>query len=353
MIYRREDFVKELSYNFGSLKSDQYLTSDIDQYERIGQEPTINNAIYEQLLSINDYLRVEKDTHFKSHKGYPSPRSIYPIKMFISDGTFFYSKNIFNDCYEIYKNAHLQVMNGDIVLEYGAEYPDFYISIKKTLYLLEMGHLLYNLLAMSEMLGIQYRVQLVENKMILKQIQNSNTVDGKNISELLEKCTLRTSGPYLHPITSFQFYCAGHNEDDRMALEKLRDALCMNFDIDVITVNKYQNDGTGSFIKRKCREQESISYTEMNMLYPFINFKNLSFFVTFQLANRIFDQAGNSAIYLIALGYLAQLYCLENARQDVFCRPIKSFNIKDLERLTQLESNDSTIMYTLLCGSIY
>lgn len=57
------------------------------------------------------------------------------------------------DFYTVYRSLFVCYYSGDIVLEFNDKYLEDYKSIKKSLLLLEMGHLLFNLLYIIKVYG--------------------------------------------------------------------------------------------------------------------------------------------------------------------------------------------------------
>jgi len=157
------DFIYELEFNYKGSSEEQLLISNFDKFkfrksfsnnEFNHLTERMDREFIRDILQLNDVIRVEKNSYFKIHKSYPSPRSLYPIKILVSIGSSFYvTKNDIQDVYELYSCENLNVPSGDIVLEFNDKYLEDYKSIKKSLLLLEMGHLLFNLLYIIKVYG--------------------------------------------------------------------------------------------------------------------------------------------------------------------------------------------------------
>lgn len=87
MQFTIKDYIREISSYYGEKDVYQNFGSNCDEYILLKeieipvmqQMPT---SIIHNLLSSNSYIRATGETSFKIHKGYPSPRSLYPLQLF-------------------------------------------------------------------------------------------------------------------------------------------------------------------------------------------------------------------------------------------------------------------------------
>ncbi|WP_100333057.1 hypothetical protein [Bacillus alkalisoli] len=350
MNYSLNEFLGELSYNCGLIEKVQHLTYSFDDFTLSDSNYQSFNEMENILLSVNDTIRVEKNTAYKVHKGYPSPRSIYPIQMFIAKSkNFFLTKNDQLETFELYKNNQLEAKEGDLVFVYKKRYPSYYQYIKKTLFLLELGHFLYNVMTVARHLKIQFTLEIKDGYLLLRKTEREEWNESEDIQTFLQKCRWRNSGPYKVPINSFHIV-------DQTAVnaqgteDELRQLLPTRIDGNFIQPVSFHQDGTGLFY-RQGKTSLAIPYEKLNEAYPYINFRGVSTVVIFLLYHQLFKNESNLAEYLIATGFKAQFYCLDFAKEGQYCRPIKSFNIGQMENIFNIDSRESTILYTLIAGS--
>ncbi|CAG9621195.1 hypothetical protein [Sutcliffiella rhizosphaerae] len=357
MLYTAKDFFHELAYNTTFIQTEQnFEFSHFHDFSLIDNNFICENHFFNIILSLNDIIRVEKNTIFKIHKGYPSPRSLYPIKVFmVMDDRTFLTKSGNTSNFEVYSSNSRKANRGDILIEYGKEYPAYYKSIKKSLFLLETGHLLFNILSITKAFGYQYEVQLNEKYILLKKVYSNKdqTINLKEISRFLEVSLLRNSGPYLHPITSFkQVEIEGDTSSNiikHLFDYGLSNLFSQSLKPDFIDIIKLVNKGEGKFVSSN--HNETIDYKHLNKVYPYINFKGVSGMYLFLLDNKIFEEEEIASQYIMILGFIAQYYCLLYASKENFCRPVKSFNVGETESLLRINGYKQTILYSLIVGT--
>lgn len=361
MEFSKLDFIYELEFNYKGSSKEQLLISNFDKFKFIKSlsNNEFNNftkradrEFIREILQLNDVIRVEKKSHFKIHKSYPSPRSLYPIKILVSIGSSFYvTKNDIQDVYELYSCEDFNVQSGDIVLEFNDKYLEDYKSIKKSLLLLEMGHLLFNLLYIIKVYGKKYMNGSGNFGLLhLKLISSSNQLDKRSLNRFKEKYYYRNSGPYNHPITNTNVSFIedelpnySHSIDDISSFFK-DDKMSSN-----IRVDTYVNQGSGVFIS--INDDNIINYRTLNLIYPYINFWGVSMFTIFSLHKIVFLNKANK--YLAALGYLSQNTSLVLSKNPSrYNRPIKSFKIKTLEKLINYGADCWIPYYALITGEI-
>lgn len=357
MKYTVRDFLGEISANYGVEAMEQELHSNLNGYQPVYEAPLELSPGIKRLLpflDLNDYVRVDKDTYYKVHKGYPSPRSLYPVKLFLSLGDqSFVSKHDLEQKWEFFRNPDLCIPAGDLLLEFDEKYPAYYMHIKKTLLLLETGHFLYNILFLSQKMGIRYSLKDSPNRIHLALEQDEGrTIDNSVLTSFKECYTRRNSGPYLNPITTPYFELLGDVSQFNALLEVDIQGMNDHFGLEgqEIQAIAYYNLGDGRFASTANEKASLISYQTMNKIYPHINFYGVSFFTFFLLEHRRL-RTHQTTDYLLALGYLAQSICLKYSRLDQFCRPIKSFNIDHVEKIFSIDNSRYTPFYFLIAGS--
>ncbi|GGE59009.1 hypothetical protein [Priestia taiwanensis] len=354
-MYYLRDFMGELSRNYEYPMIKQELPYFLSTYSKVKEIETGGElSQYERLiLSLNDYVRVEQYTHYKVHKGYPSPRSIYPLKLFlVTYDENHVSKNDRNGQYEFYRNNCLDVSIGDIIIGFEDSYPQHYEYIKKSLLLLEMGHLLYNILFIAKEYGKRYTYRVLPNLGILLHAEDNtdNEYDEKNIEAFLQSCQERNSGPYLYPLTPFKNERAASAEiDEKMVYDLIFNFFSISEIRQAVSIQFYHNNGEG--IYRKEDGHEDIHYRQLNELYPYINFYGTSHFVIISLNHDVFRQ-GDSTPYLLMVGMIAQHICLRYSSKERYCRPIKSFRIEEVEKVFSMNGTNQTPYYCLIAGDI-
>ncbi|WP_066265347.1 hypothetical protein [Heyndrickxia acidicola] len=352
MIYNIADFLGEIASNNEILTITQTLESGLDKYKFLRIEngsKHIDNS-YAELLKLNDFIRIETPGPYKLHKGYPSPRSLYPIEMFICvNENQFVLKDNYKDQYKYYSNISIKAEQGDILLEFNNKYPEHYNHIKKTLLILECGHFLYNINKVGLMLGYKYEVITIDKYRIHLKSQKVETDINKTkkITEFSRRSYLRNSGHYRHPLTPL-------NNNTKVVLNNYEkdfhdiERLFKNNDIsEKIQIQTYLNRGNGEFLEVGSKQNNYINYRNLNMIYPYINFKGVNTFSFLLIKNRTFTTE-NATKYLLSLGYIAQSICMYHADYHVFCRPIKSFSFFEVEKLLKIDKDNYTPFYFLI-----
>lgn len=361
MKYSTKDYLGELCHYYGASNLKQQLNTTIDEYTLIGHEQDSQNIEerFQFLLELNDYNRVGHNTHFKLHKGYPSPRSLYPLKLFLCLGEHHYlSKDDIENVYEYYNHSLIKSNKGDLHISFRDIYLENYQYIKKTLLLLEIGHLLFNVIYTANVLGLYYKPHVKDDDIYLELIDEErlNEVNRSVLNIFKQKSMNRNSGKYLIPITEPELFVLDRLEEYNQLLELELSRIEVFFGnyklkkhIRVIT---YVNNGQGSFNSSKSEEEEEITigYKELNKIYPYVNFIGVTFFAVFLLENEVFKYE-NAIEFILSLGYLSQSISIQYSNQDQFCRPIKSFNMNDLETLFSIDNTKYTAFYCLLSGS--
>ncbi|MCM3617906.1 hypothetical protein M3936_09970 [Sutcliffiella horikoshii] len=351
MNYTSNDFFQELAFNSLLNDGEQMLERQMDDYVLVDDDVVCDDPVQSIMTGLNDYNRIEKDTHFKVHKGYPSPRSLYPIRLFVvtKNGSFL-TKNDQTKKFELYENAAREGEEGDILLEYGKVYPAYYKSIKKSLLLLEAGHLIYNIHHVAKSCEARYQVVEKNGYLLLKKAKSPNQdIQQAKLEKFYHLSSIRNSGPYLHPITAYHLIPLLDNALDFQKLtEQLISLFMQPLKKNAIRLIKLQNDGDGLFhIPHK---EPKVDYKKLNSIYPYINFKGVSGMYVFTLDNLVFSEEENITPYILAIGFLAQFYCMLYASEQNYCRPVKSYNIGDFEHLLGINGSHTTIMYSLIIG---
>lgn len=362
MKFTIKDYIKEISSYYGKKDVSQNFGSNCDEYTLLKdmEMPVTNQiplSIIHTLFSANSYIRATGETSFKIHKGYPSPRSLYPLQLFLSVGEGIFLKNNEVDADQNYfKNENLIVAPGSLVLEVENKYPEYYSHIRKTLSTLEIGHLLYNILYIANLLGMDYTLNIAENRIILIHSKNTYIDDDiyyNKLQKFNQSCQLRSSGPYRFRILNTSI---NYNNHPKYLTQNLNE-ICINmydfFGIEFknsIQALVYYNDGSGNFI---CENQSysDLSYQKVNKIYPHINFYGVSFFVFFLLDHTLLTDE-NLTGYLLILGYLAQFVCLQYVGENKFCRPIKSFDMNTVENILGINGTQYTSYYLLVAGEL-
>ncbi|MDP5272681.1 hypothetical protein [Chengkuizengella axinellae] len=361
MQYTSKDFLGEMAHYFGleSKLIAQQLNIRTDNYQLYNEAAELDeDELYtKNMLSVNDLVRIESDTTYKIHKGYPSPRSIYPLKMFISLGNHqFVSKDDTQERYMYYYNSNINAETGDILIEFTNKYPSYYMNIKKSLLILEMGHFLFNITKTAELLGSKYKLIDINHHIHLRRIKKpSNQVEYKKLLNFKMKCKYRNSGPFLYPITNVNpkiihksYSFKDETNDHFNHLEQLINIDDIRNQVKIIP---YINRGNGIFESPSNEEGPRIHYMKLNKTHPYINFIGVSFFVVFLINHNVF-QSEKATQYILSLGYLSQMISLNHSSESQYCRPIKSYDIELLESLLSLDTSQFTPYYCLISGTV-
>lgn len=358
MNYTTRDYIGEIASYNGALDIKQTFRSTISDYEKIedldGDHTDLIDR-FKYLLDLNDYVRVESKSIYKLHKGYPSPRSLYPLKLFLSLGNrLFVSKNDVNNQIEYFRNNNYNAAVLSLAIEFRDLYPDYYSHNKKSLLLLEMGHFLCNILLLSEIMGITYVYTKSSNRIQLDLIEDELwKIDNMTVDRFVKTYTNRNSGLYSHGITDTQNVCFQdhHNllSTIQQSVRDINDFFGFKYK-EGIKILVYHNTGYGQFISSDNESVDPISYRKMNEIYPYVNFYGVSFCVFFLLDNRAISD-DNLTEYLLSLGYLSQILCLDYSNKTQYCRPLKSFNIEKIERLSNINSSLYTPFYYLIAAN--
>ncbi|MGM7680626.1 hypothetical protein ACSVDA_00600 [Cytobacillus sp. Hm23] len=359
MNYTAKDYLSEMAHYCGleDKRIEQNIISRTDEYHRNKQwsEEEIDQFL-KAMLRMNDFVRVEMNTTYKLHKGYPSPRSIYPLQLFISIGNGqFVMKDDCEEKYECFHNPQFKANKGDIIIEFIDKYPNNYKNIKKTLLILEAGHLLYNILTIAKLFNRKYKLNQIDNRIQLQFLEsNELNIDVEKIEQFNNACKERNSGPFLFPITTVNPYLLENpfsmKADIDDALSNLEHFFSMNQLKEQIEVVYYYNQGNGQFSSLSS-DGPKINYVELNEIYPYINFFGATSFVIFLIKNDAF-KLPNAINYLLTLGYLNQLIAVNQASKYQYSRPIKSYDMEALEKLAQIDMSIYTPYYCLISGIV-
>ncbi|MGE7752876.1 hypothetical protein [Lysinibacillus fusiformis] len=353
MKFTKEDLIYELEYNFKGSSKEQEINNNLSKYKflkYVSEAELVESQFYKEILRLNEIIRFEKNTSFKIHKSYPSPRSLYPIKIMISiDKGLFLSKNNVSEFYELYFFENKNISIGDILLEFEDIYLDTYGSIKKSLLLLEAGHLLFNILYLANHFGKTYINNSDHDGLLHLSLKSetNNLNDGEMLSHFKQSYYLRNSGPYNYPLTRTKIsYLLNHKPDNRFNFLNISSFFeCSNL-VEYICVDVYVNQGKGLF--KSVKGANIIDYKSLNNLYSYINFWGVSLFTVFSIhIDAFMDDAKN---FLLTLGYLSQSESISLSSLNRFSRPIKSFKIDTMEQLLKHHNNSFIPYYALITG---
>ena len=346
MIYTKSNFTNEIARNAGYTELSQEMNSIQSMLHFVKEEPKAPNYFIETMLKLVEFNRISPDNPYKLHKSYPSPRSIYSAKFFVKFGGLFVSKNEWTGCYEYYQYEQNQGNNWDILITFWRSYPNHYRFIQKTLYLLEVGHLLYNVIYFANLFNISYELDIQEGAIRLRA-QNKPYV-GFNIDKVsdmfLERTEQRSSGTYQHGVSSFNKLNKQAELPSKSVIQQFLGKAFEKEITQLISFEHFAKNNRGRFITDRGFE---IGYESMNRIYPHVNFRGVELFSTF-LIDHMAYQKGDQTLTkcILAVGFVAQYFLLWAADNAMFGRPIKSFSIHEFERLSQVESQKNTLFYT-------
>lgn len=347
----KKDFLKDISHNFGIDYGEQKI--EVNNKKKIIRKKNILDTItipmfYRDILMLNDFIKVSSTSIFKLHKSYPSPRSIYPLSLSIIYNNYIYTKDPYNKNYMKYELFN-KTKNGDeyIKIDFQDKYPAFYNSIKKTLLYLECGHLLYNIGLIGLKYNIPLNIFLNNNSIIIR----SKTEIEKNkkvvLNDLQYKFKKRSSGPY-----NIEVYLGNTTYKKKPSLQMDKSKVISNLFFN----NNYEKFiSYDFFIKQdnmfRCNyTDKEISYKDLNEFYPFVNFKASQALVIFSINN--LEEAYDNLTYLyLNIGMRAQEIILNNCDDRTFVRPIKSINLKNIEKILGVDCHRKTPVYGLIISN--
>ncbi|KOO51837.1 hypothetical protein [Viridibacillus arvi] len=304
------------------------------QISNIAKEWYCKEGIIKEILKLNSYIKINKYNKYILHKSYPSPRAIYPLNVQIYSGGYYF--NIDDLSGEIFKqivyqnNSKVYYNEMDIIIslkDYN-KYPEYYDKIKKSLLLLEVGHLIYNIILKTKVMGVFYELsEIEEDKVILRKSTNILKEDLKKSEEMkiLDKLFLnRTSGPQRPSLFLKSSFI--NNSFSKEECVYVKNSL-LGIENEIITI-KLTRSGDSFFYNTV-----KFHYTEINSLNYTVNFKYVNELYIF-LFNKKFLNADLSS-QIINIGSICQEKILMGTAEGYNSRPLKSFNMIETEKFVK------------------
>lgn len=314
-------------YYFSFYRDNKYIQSE--GYKRIEFNYDSDfteevSSFYHELMSITDIVRVSDNefSPYKIHKSYPSARSYYNQKIWLNiSKNKFISKDSYSNIIKSFspKDRVLDVERIDLLITTELITLKNYQSINKSLSMLEFGHILYNIHNICNVYGIQIENILVKDYgIIVNFFKNKIDIhDVQEIEQIHSLYYLRSSGPYYRGLLNFEESQRECFFDFQLDIEDVFKKLFHEDLKKYIKILNFKNDG-------KCFifEKISLEYFELAQEYTYIDFRSCSQFTLFLLDKTVTDMRLIEKLVLF-IGYLAQDICLNNARTNVYNRPLK------------------------------
>lgn len=354
MEYSLRDYLVDISFNYNlDLSNGEHELNSSPLPPRIALTKKKLSSFVIDLLELNKVLRVSSE-HYKLHKSYPSPRSLYPLHLYVVYQNELLTMDSFTG--EVYYCDALDYkMENDIFIFYEDKYPHFYKSIKKSLLLLEIGHLLYNVKAILEVHGgATYELYLIESGLQLSyQSGRFDDLNSRSQMILRERFFNRRSGSYL---ANGQYLIAPLSSKgcslDKKELFK-QEVLFPKFQkqLSKLIICQYLNNGEGLFQLSDSNSYEeklrsSLSYIHFNTSMPYFNFRGVSSIILFFVKNHKVSDEHMEEV-LLTMGMLAQHYSLSFSHQ-YRTRPIKSVGTTQMSERVGLDPGAYTAFYGLV-----
>lgn len=342
------DLIADLSYSFDNTNIKQNYNLDKLNTKFISLYDHALDRLFEELFSIFDIIRVSdiRMTPYKIHKSYPSARSFYLQKLWIKiDNDKYITKNIKSNKLELYQMNYNDdydiIITTDII-----NYPN-YFAIHKSLNILEIGHIIYNIKSILDIFNIRFNLK-VSKEMILIKLIDQNKMDfcETKLISLKEKFLLRNSGKYYRGIINLNHHFKDAIYDTKINIQNQFFKLFnIEISVDDIFVINFKNNGKYYEYKNL-----KVEYYELNQIYNYIDFRNSSQYTLLLFKKDIIDKKYLSEV-IIFLGYIAQEISLENAHQNKYNRPLKQLLDKKLWKRISSNFNENYIyFYSIVSG---
>jgi len=295
---------------------------------------SFESDIIREILKVDNFIRIDERNKYILHKSYPSPRAIYPLELVIfTNGKFismnkysnkmFYKKNILYGHSAQYKEMDIVINIRDFNI-----YPGSYNKIKKSLLLLEIGHLIYNIILKTKSLGLNYKVsQINEDNIVMEVISQKEKLSHEvelEVSILNKVFINRSSGPQI-PLISYK-NCSKDRILNQFEYSTFKGIIpIIENKILILNFKKEKDYFTVNNIK--------IHYTELNNILSTINFKLIDELFIF-LYHENFIKL-NLTSQIIDIGSSCQEKILLSTINGYFSRPMKSFDMAKTELLVR------------------
>lgn len=305
--------------------SQTYYTYDSNQWE-YKRSTTKLNSFYEEILFCNKVLRVSdsSDTPYKLHKSYPSARSFYPLKIWISlgEGLFITNEDLKDKFYVYFNKNLINTKRNSIIISNESIHYDKYKPIHKTLENLEIGHLLYNLISVCEMYENTYTIDNTDEnitKLIAHGEIKDTLIDVEAKKTFDEKSMLRNSGSYFKKIMNLDFHKIQTFYEISIDLEKYYNKYFSKSFEQPLVIDYFFNNKYDGFDSRLT----NIPYYKLNREYDFIDFSTCSQYTLISLKSNFQQNKVNLANDIQFIGFVAQDICLKNSYYKFYNRPVK------------------------------
>ncbi|MFT9147096.1 MAG: hypothetical protein ABF460_08390 [Oenococcus sp.] len=335
MFYQQENLLKDLAYSQGQSVSVSKVISkgfETNAFSII-RAPYLEGTFENEVLNLDKVIRVGNldNTPYLAHKSYPSPRSLYTSKILIKKNeNSLIGIEPWSSFYMDFEHFSEQIENhetqqGDIIL---ASYPitdTHYNEIQLTLRLLELGHLIFNVLCLADIFKLDIKIiNDFEGAVILRKTQiNIGTMadysvgTSTNLTNLKKRFMFRNSGRYFGGNSYY------HKAGDQYPIKLHNVGANIS---KYIHTYKFSNSLANHMFVCQTLDKK-ITYDELDREYSFISARCMNCFYVLCLDKKLFFDshfAGqNLSLFIEQLGMKAQNIILNLSSPYVFARPLK------------------------------
>lgn len=321
MKYTKKDLICDYLSSCKIFEYEQEYREEYTFFNKIDKSISLEER-YLKILEIMKVCRIENfnRSYYKKHKSYPSARSFYKQKIWISIGNNnFATINEFTGEIIVYENKFIDSDKGDIIITADNIKFENYKRIHNTLNVLEVGHMIYNISEISKKYGFSIKVNAkVDNFVCIKSEKKNNLI----YDSIENKYITRTSGKYIGKLINLNMNVEEAFYEIKTNKEKDFYSL---FSYELKSIVKYivfRNNKCDGFVFGDIK----IDYEILNKEYSYIDFRSCS-----QYTLLIFDKSiiKKKIItdYILFMGYLAQEICILNSKKYIYNRPVKQVYI--------------------------
>ncbi|MFI3124798.1 hypothetical protein ODU07_04770 [Streptococcus suis] len=310
------------------------------------------NEFDRAILTINKTCRITRNSYspYTLHKPFPSARSYYPERVWISLGKGHFLSYFENDdSYKVYYNEEAkEVEAASVLLSTEDIQVAHYRAIHNSLITLELGHIIYNIECIFNIFGFSILVDSLSMKRYII-IQKGESVEDnltfKNLVEVKRLFQLRSSGSYRYKLinldndfTNYQYTPAINLET---SFKKLFASQLKGIIQRVVLYNngEYFTDSNGEYI---------VQFFELNREYYFVDFRTASQYTL--LLIKLPPIQDELIDYILFMGYLAQEICINNAGLGRYNRPVKQVNFTFWKNILGDKYKDFLPFYGVITG---
>ena len=244
------------------------------------KKATNMSDLFINILKVNQYTRASSKSYsiYRLHKAYPSARSFYKAKLWISLGNgMAMTMNDIDNTFGVYYYDIFHDINQDRIILMSEEIDDEnYGSIHNTLTILELGHMVYNLHYICSCFNSSIRIQIKSRYVLVDLVEDEQVK--REIKKYNQLAQLRSSGSYSNKLINFSLDHSAYRYVSVIDRKKVFKQLFNQELNDVIEVLEFINTGI-CFWNEEYDIQ--ISFEELNAQYDFVDFKSATQYTLF------------------------------------------------------------------------